>query len=289
MQLCGLFTWKNVCALGYTALESYLSVNDLIDVGLICVDPTSDQDTIDLAYRISQKYPKVRVCEFEWPKLSPDGSAIGVASNYALDKAREYFGDCWVVNVQGDEVWSEKLVQATRGLWQTVSGTGLESMRFKVLHTEHNAQRFQGGDEWDGKKEGELWRWQKGAGYNMAIKACRPHKDIIFSHDGWSFDNCQQILHVTASDTWPIMHLHDFHRDHLIALRRNAADNLWTDRVKFGNYKQTADDIESTEDKWSRYDLWTRTTSPFDELLPKVVKPCLGRTKYQVNWSLLDD
>ena len=286
-DLCGLFVYKNVVSLGYTVLESFLSAYPMLDEALICVDPTSDEETLKLCKALEEKFINVRVVHFPWPKTSPDGSAIGIATQYALAQVRTSHA----VNIQADECWSPPLMEWTRDNWKDGAKRGLECLRFKVLHTEFNAQQFQGGDQWNGIKDmtpGSPWHWQKGAGYAESIKLFKKCPAFSISHDGWSVDGCGTLFHCRISDEWPIVHLHDFFRDHYIALRKNAGYNLWTDQQKYGNYKADADRIESTKDEWYDDPMWTRTTSPFSELLPDFVRPLIGQTFYKVRYELLE-
>lgn len=285
-ELTGLFVYKNVVSLGYPVLESYLSVYPMLDEALICVDPTSDDETMRLCHALEKKFSNVRLFYFEWPKVTLDGSAIGIATQYALAQVRTTHA----VNVQADECWSPPLMEWTRDNWKDGAQKGLECLRHKVLHTEHNAQQFQGGDQWNGVKDmtpGSPWYWQKGAGYNESIKLFKKCPAISISHDGWSVDGCGTVYHSRTSNEWPIVHLHDFFRDHYIALRKNAGYNLWTDQQKYGNYKADADRIEATKDEWYDDPMWTRTTSPFGELLPWYAKRLIGRTSYSVDYDLL--
>ena len=171
-------------------------------------------------------------------------------------------------------------------------------MRFKVLHTEHNASHFQGGESWDGLKEGDVWdrgglingdHTKGGAGYNLSVKFAKKCPAITFEHDAWTFGGClpHELYHCNFSNQFPILHLHDFFRDSYVAIRRNAADNLWLDREKFGFYKVDADRIEATQSEWFSDPKWTQTTSPFEELMPWYIRDLLGRTSYKVRYDLL--
>ena len=76
-------------------------------------------------------------------------------------------------------------------------------------------------------------------------------------------------------------------RDSLIALRRTAADTIWTDRERFGHYRATADGLANTVSEWWDNPMWTEKVSPFDELLPDVVKPLIGQTSYRCRLDLI--
>src|SRR3990167_11054198 len=104
--LTGIFIWRDVTT-AYLPLESFLSAKDMLDEAILCIDPTSNDDTIELAYAISKKYPIARVIEHIWQPTSKMGSAIGEASNYALRFAKTDL----VVNVQADECWQPELVK----------------------------------------------------------------------------------------------------------------------------------------------------------------------------------
>jgi hypothetical protein len=298
MELTGMFVWRNVVRLGYCPLESFLSTEPMLDSAIICVDPTSDRETIELCYAISDRFSKVRVIEFEWPQYSPDGRSIGIATQYCLDQARSDYA----INIQSDEVYPLALMLYLKENWKSLVKHG-ECISFKVLNSEHNAQRFQGGEPWDGTKSGDVWErggmWNGkhgaeslgGAGYNRSIKMfknCRGCGRIKVAHDGWSMDGCSTLHHAAFSEMFPIIHLHDLMRDHLIDIRRNAAEKLWQDQTRYGNYKASADQIEATRDEWFNDPLWTRTTSPFMDLLPPVAQRLIGRTRYEVDWSLLE-
>jgi hypothetical protein len=93
-------------------------------------------------------------------------------------------------------------------------------------------------------------------------------------------------MHCKFSNEYPVIHLHDFARDHYIPIRKNAGENLWTD-AQHGNYKADADRIEATRDEWFGDPKWTRMESPFQDLLPWYVRHLLGQTTYSVNYDLL--
>jgi len=292
-MITNLYIWRGVVALGYPCLESFLSTESLADECLICVDPTSGDDTMKLAKAIRRKFPKTTIVEYVWPESSPDGSAIGTASQFALEQVYEGY----VINVQADEVYPEPLVAHLKAELPRLMGAGFDGVRLKVLNLEHNAQRFQGGEQWDGVKSGDVWErgglhdpvsGLGGAGYNKSMKIAKVSPKIRFSHDAWTFEGGEAWKHIDFSDEWPIIHLHDFARDHLLAVRRMAADRWWTDQRRFGHYKASADTLEATASEWMKDEKWLQTTSPFDELLPGVVKPCLGQTTYKVNWEMFE-
>jgi hypothetical protein len=275
LKLTGIFCWRRVVELGFVPLESFLSVEQMLDKALICVDPDG-AETMKLVNALASKFPhKIDVVEFEWPiGATGDGSVIGIASNYALQQVRtSHF-----CNIQADELWNPVLMTWMKGNWRSAVAIGYDCMEFKVLHLQHNMQEFQGGGAWER---------QDGAGYVNAIKFGKVCPDIIFSHDAWSLEGCALKGFVDLSNNSPIVHAHDNFRDHLIALRRNASDALWTDQEKFGHYKASADTIEVTKDDWWNSPKWTATTSPFKGLLPEYAKRLLGRTSYSVDYDLL--
>lgn len=277
-RLTNLYVWRNVVNLGYPVLESFLSTYEMGDDLLICVDPDFPED-IKLSRRLADKFDKVYVIEFRWPANVPgDGSRIGIASQYALGRA---LGD-YCLNVQADEIYPVGLKNWVRDNFQTLAEMGLKCLRFKVLNTEHNMQQYQGGDA------GSTWEWQIGAGYNMAVKLFKHCCNIRFAHDGWSIEGCDPLAHAEISDNLPIIHAHDCFRDSLIALRQSAAEQIWTDREKFGNYRATAEGLAASRGEWWDDPKWTRTTSRFSYLLPDYVKPLLGQTRYQVRYDLLE-
>ncbi len=291
VRVTGLFVWKSVAMLGYPALESYLSIRDSCDENLICVDPTSDAETLKLVDALVDKFPDTRRVDFVWPAKTSDGSAIGIATNFAKAQAR----GTHVLNVQADEVYSPVLAEWCKTGMRDVLRSGLECIRFKILHTEWNAQRFQGGESWDGRKDTDEWRrgglfnGQKGgAGYNVSVKLGKNCPAVKSAHDGWQWEGCDLWGHATISDEYPIVHLHDMMRDHYIALRKNAGYTLWDDvGGKYEFYKADADRVESTVDQWYNNPVWTQTVSPFDSLLPEVAKRLIGKTHYEVDYSLL--
>jgi len=293
LKLTGTFVMRNCVRLGYIPLESLLSAEPMLDEIIICADPSSDDETMKLAYCIQNKFPqKTKVVEFVWPigKVKGDGTVIGVASGYALQQATGNF----VVNIQSDECWPTPLMEYVRDNWRTWVMAGYECFQFKVLNTEHNAQFFQGGEVWDGKFGTDVWNRGGltngkvgGAGYNHSFKMVKKCLNARFKPDAWSFAWDGFVLkNVNFSERWPIMHLHDFHRDHLIDIRQNAGTYLWTDQ-QYANYKSDANRIEATKDEWYNSPIWTETKSPFDELLPDVVKPLIGEPKYTVRWNLI--
>lgn len=282
MKLTNLYVWRNVLELGYMPIESFLSTQRIATECLISVDPSFPKD-VDLARRISEAYPKTSVIEFIWPSDVPgDGSRIGVATQHALDQVTRMDENDYCLNVQCDEVYPEELRNWIEAHWRYLASVGLECARIKVLNLEHNAQHYQGGDE------GSTWQWQVGAGYNCAIKLFKRSPAIRVAHDAWSIDGCSSIYPIDISERFPILHLHDHFRDTLIKLRRSAADEIWTDRDKFGNYQATADQLEQSQDTWWNDPMWTTTHSPFDYLMPWYVKPLLGMTSYQPRYELLE-
>jgi len=280
MKLTGLFVFRKVVELGYIPLESFLSVEPILDEAIVCYDPADgDEEEHRLVKALSDKFPKVRAVEFVWPKKAPgDGSVIGIASNFALAQAA---GD-FCLNVQADEIYPVALRKYIGNNWRNDAVTGYDSYRIKVLNTEHNVQQYQGGNETSS------WSWQSGAGYNCAIKLFKKCPGIRFAHDAWSMDGCNLFKHLDISETFPIIHCHDMHRDTLVKLRQTAANEIWTDREKFGAYKATADGLEATIGEWYDDPKWTKTYSPFDHLLPDFAKPMIGQTRYVPDYSLLE-
>lgn len=292
VNLSTIFAWKNVVSLGYPALESFLSSYQMSDEQIVCVDPTSDDETIKLAHALDEKFSTVRLVWFKWPEKTRDGSAIGLVTNYAKAQAR----GSHIANIQADEVYSPPLLEWCRTDMRHLLSSGGECVRFKILHTEFNAQQFQGGELWDGRKDTDVWNrgglfngTVGGAGYNVSYKVGKNCPAIRSAHDGWTWDGCSILHHAEVSNLWPVVHLHDFARDHYIDLRRNAGDNLWDDvGGKYEFYKASADQVEATKSEWYDKDIWTRKTSPFDELLPWYAKRLIGQTHYTVDYSLLE-
>src|SRR3990172_10530119 len=283
-NLSGLCVWKTVCALGYFPLESMLSIIDICDEIILCVDPTSNDETMPLAEAICRKYPKTRIVEFAWLKGLPNGTAIGIASNYALAQAR---GD-FVLNVQADECWSPELTKRVKTLWpQLVSAMGIEAFEFKVLHLEHNGQQLQGGGD---------WQRQKGSAYTHSIKLWRNCPSYPFSPDAWSIQaqgpdgkwdegNVRLKSRIIESEKWPILHLHDFFADTVMERRRVQAEELWPTTP---HYNATYEAMRDGQGQWAGLfdsDKWDATTSPFEGLFPENVKRHLGAHSYVVHWE----
>lgn len=285
-KLVGLFVWKDVVRLGYPCLESVLSVEPMLDEMLFSIDQTSDDKTISLVDALSLKFPhKTRVISFKWPESSKGGEAIGIASNFALSQVQEGHYCC---NVQADELWPTELMIWTRDNWRECLKDDISLLRYKVLNLEHNMQFFQGGVEWDGRKDTPEWGWQSGAGYNVSVKIAKRCPEVDFAPDGWSFQGKGKLAHCIPSNMTPILHAHDNFRDHYIAMRRNAADNFWTGD-DFKHYAFSADMVEQTRNQWFDDPKWTATTSPFDSLLPDFVKPLIGKTRYEVRYDVLEE
>src|SRR3972149_3898320 len=116
IELTGLFSWRNTVSLGYPCLESFLSIEPILDEALICVDPTSDEETLNLCRELSRKFKKVNLIEFEWPigRVAGDGSAIGIASQFALRNVRTSHA----INVQADEVYPLPLMVWLHDNWR---------------------------------------------------------------------------------------------------------------------------------------------------------------------------
>ncbi len=279
MKITSLHVWRDVISKGYMPLESFLSVQRVADECILCVDPEFVGD-LELAYSLADKLSKrVRVIEFAWPKdVLGDGSRIGIASQYALQQVTTEFA----LNVQADEIYPVMLAEYLHDMWRKYVRLGLDCLNLKVLNLEHNMQQYQGGDEQS------TWRWQSGAGYNTAIKLFRHCPAIRFAHDGWSMDGCAMVYTLPFSLTCPIIHAHDNFRDTLIALRRTAATEIWTDQEKFGHYKQSADHLEATRDEWWNDPKWTNPVAKFHDLLPDYVKPLVGQTHYTVRYDVLE-
>lgn len=274
LSLCGLFVWRNCVSLGYPVLESFLSAYPMLDEALICVDPTSDIETLRLCSALEQKFSNVRVIHFEWPMGKVGGGkVIGIATDYALAQVRTTH----FVNVQADELYSPPLMEWFADNWKQKAMQGYDCFRFKVLNLEHNAQGYQGGGDWNR---------QLGAGYTHAIKFGKKCPAITFEPDAWSLSGCAMPYNVVESETSPVVHCHDHFRDSLIDLRRTAADALWPDVPHYG---ASADRIEGSRQEWWDDPKWTATTSPFESLLPWFAKRLLGRTSYSVDWQLLEE
>jgi len=282
--LTTLHIWKNITRLGYFGLESFLSTQGLADECVLCIDPTSDDDTISLADHICVKYPKARVVKFEWPKQSSNGSAIGIASNFGLAQCHTDY----VLNVQGDEVWPVALVEQVKRLWPIlVSAMGVEAFEFKVLHLEHNSQQLQGGG---------TWQRQNGAAYTHAIKLWRNCPAYRFAPDAWSIQaqgtdgewdegNVKLKSRIVESEKWPILHLHDFFLDTVLERRRVQAEELWPTTP---HYNATYEAMRDGAGQWKGLlddPKWQNTTSPFMGLFPENIVRHLGQSQYRVHWE----
>lgn len=280
MNVTGLYVWRDVAEM-YLPLESFISTRAICDNQLICVDPDYPTD-VELAQRLSDKLGTVRVIEFKWPNNVPgDGSRIGIASQYALDQVPGG-GYNYVLNVQADEIYPEPLAKHLRYLIEAASSLDIDCFSIKVLNLEHNMSQYQGGNATS------TWNKQSGAGYNRAIKLFKSCPDIRFAHDGWSMDGCRKGYHVDFSETNPIIHAHDNFRDTLIRLRKNAAEQIWTDK-NYGHYKASASNLEETREEWWSDPKWTSPDSRFISFLPPYVRTLLGQTKYEIRWELIDE
>ena len=201
MSLTALFVWRNVTT-SHLPLESFLSIRDALDEAIICFDPTSTDETIELAYAIADKWPTVRTIEHIWQTPSVMGSAIGEASNFAL----KFVKTDLVVNVQADECWYPELVQWAIGFKQASHGVGI--CRFDFLHTRYNAQEV-----------------QAGAAYPAAEKMAFVTPQLRFAPDAWRFETDDAVgLCVAPSKEFPIVHLHHFFRDGIVAQLKNNID-----------------------------------------------------------------
>jgi len=271
-SLSGLTTWRNIIQLGYFGLESVLSIMDIVDEFIICADPTSQDDTLKLAHAIANKYPKVRVVEFEWPKESSNGSAIGIAHNYALGHVRTTHG----LVIQADESWCNQLATSLKTDWQRLVNIGVECIAFKVLHTEFNCSGFQGGGDWSK---------QNGSAYVHAIKFFKKCPAIRFAPDAWSMDGCGPMIGYSPSESYPIIHMHDWFRDTVIERRRSQAEDFWSD---IPHYRATYEAMRDGMGQWKGLfedKKWEQTTSMFDKWLPDNIKRHLGQKIYQVHWE----
>jgi hypothetical protein len=201
------------------------------------------------------------------------------------------------LNVQADEVYDPVLTRSIRRDWRKWVADGYEVFSFKLLHTEHNAQQFQGGELWDGDYTSDVWHRagyhdpttrKGGAGYRISYKMVEVGDQARFLHDAWSFDwRGMKTKNVHFSERHPIIHLHDFHRDSFVAIRKNAANDIWQDRSKYEGYHSVAERTESTQASWWRDPIWTRRQSPFAPLMPDYARLLVGRTKYSVDWRLV--
>ena len=256
MSLTGLFIWKSVCA-AYFPLESFRSVQDMLDEAILCIDPTSDDQTMELAYAIANKYPWARVIEHVWQTPSVMGSAIGEASNFAL----KFVNTDLVVNIQADECWSPELTK-----WVKDNKDNLDLFnvfRFSFLHTRYNAQEIQGG-----------------AAYPTAEKMARMYSFLRFAPDAWRFEvDYPRLLHVVESDKYPIVHLHHFFRDGIVQQLKNNIDLFGDENSQIEHW------MVSNNHGFLASPIWDKTDSPF--VLHELIRPLLGRHSYQIRWGIL--
>jgi len=256
MSLTGLFVWRSVCR-AFLPLESFLSVKDMLDEAILCIDPTSDDQTVELAYAVADKYPFARVIEHVWQMPSTMGSAIGEASNFALKHVKTDL----VVNIQADECWQPELTQ-----WVRDNKDGLDLFnvfRFSFLHTRYNAQEIQGG-----------------AAYSVAEKMARMYSFLRFAPDAWRFEvDNPRLLHVVESDKYPIVHLHHFFRNGIVSQLNNSIDLFGDENSQVEHW------MVSNNHEFLESPVWDKTDSPF--VLPKLVRPFLGQPTYRVRWELL--
>ena len=241
----------------FLPLESFLSVKDMLDEAVLCIDPTSNDQTTDLAYAIADKYPFARVIEHVWQTPSVMGSAIGEVSNFAL----KFVNTELVVNIQADECWYPELTQWVKDNKDSLNDFNV--FRFSFLHTRYNAQEI-----------------QSGAAYPVAEKMARMYSFLRFAPDAWRFEvDNQRLLHVVESDRYPIVHLHHFFRDGIVPQLKNNIALFGDENSEIEHW------MVSNNHEFLASSIWDKTDSPFT--LPELMKPLLGRRSYKIRWELL--
>lgn len=256
-MITGLTVLKNATMMGYPWVESILSVIDFVDhfhVG----EGFSEDDTYDVLMRLKDKYgQKLGISRYQWPTMNT-GFAIGEATNNALGYVRHLGGK--ILYVQADELWHPDSVQEMVRLAQE----DYDAYRVPFLHLEHNCQIV-----------------QAGAGYQRAIRMVANTASITSHRDAWTFEGAEKILDV-MSLPHPLVHCNYCFWHNIPLKKRVQADILYTD---LGHYAAAADQAE--ELYWGDVpEMFTKTTSPFEEDLSPIFLPMVGQLRYYVREEL---
>lgn len=263
MKLTAFSVIRNANILGYPWLECYQAVMPYVDE-FVLSEGYSEDDTWTWCQRFARKWPEVQLARHFWPCLQT-GFAIGYATNGCMDVARERGGG-WLLYVQADELWHPESLSGLRRLIE--ESPQADAFTFNYLHLEYNCQQLQGG--------GTLEK-QDGAGYQRAIRLVKNEPYIRSHRDAWTFEGCAWVEHVMLSR--PIVHNNYFLYHNVPLKRRRQAEEFYPD---LGHYRYSA---EVTEREWAEHkevpEMFTRTTSPFQEYLNPIILPVLGMRRYE--------
>lgn len=246
-NLTGLFVWSNVVELGYLPMESLDSIYPILDQVVIAVNPRSGDGTLGLVRYVRENYLNVTVIDVPWNLSSPNGEAIGDASNLAL--RRIPVGD-WVFNVQADEILSPALAQDVGAYWRAWAEE-YNIVAFKYLHTLYKAQIV-----------------QEGAGYDFSRKLALQDGTLRFTPDAWKFDvDSPTLLRYAPDDQTCMVHLHHFRKESVMGQMKNSISLFsegWTSEAIDRRMNILRDVLDS--------EIWISRESPFADCLTPSVK-----------------
>jgi hypothetical protein len=254
---------KNGVRLGYPFLEAIRCVLPYVEEFWVA-DGYSDDATWPVLKTLAEHHPQVVLVQDQWPEHLPSGFAIGAATNALMDRLRASRYR-WLWYVQADELYPAQLAFACA---KATLVPGLDGLAVEFLHLAKNFQELQ----FPPGKES----------YTQAIRLVRNLPQIKSHRDAWTFEGCENVALcaygklVHANSTW---------WEHWAAKARNHADLLYQD---LGYYAMTADQREAeVRDAREVPEIWTRTKSPFAEVLPDWIKPMVGRLRYEVRPEVL--
>lgn len=262
MRISAYTCIRNGIRLGYPWVEAVLSVLPAVDEYII-IDYFSDDGTYETALTLAKWDNRIRVYQREWPKITTDGSSIGLAQTEGL---RLCTGDVCML-VQADEIHHEAPVLDYRRIFRNFYNSQYNGLEFDFRHVIHNFQE-------------EMIN----PAYTRAIRLVRNMPQIISCHDGFSFWYAEPLIHIPMSK--PI-----FHCGYEFPL--NIPAKHLNHRQLYSNmdiYKQAASDAEERLDKAQHNEIdeiFTRTTTKISDL-PAILRGLLNKRAYEVRMEYLE-
>jgi len=254
---------KNGIDLGYVFVEGFSLV--LPHVRRMWVqDGHSEDDTFKWLQMLDAKHHKFTLSKYKWPRM-PTGFAIGAATNRCMDWARSGEATHFLY-VQADEIWHPDSLDYMTGMLEKYPD--VDGWNFQFLHLQNNMQEV-----------------QPGAGYTRAVRLVRNVPWISSHRDAWTFEGCREIK--TVDLPVPIIHNNRSFWHNIPRKLKNHAKELYAD---LGHYAASSDEasvLYAVGEENGVPEMFTRTDSPFMDILPDVIKPLLGQLAYKPQEELV--
>jgi len=243
---------------GYPFIEAILALLPICDEFIVFND--SFDGTTEVLEVMQERYPKIKIVNEFWPVNIFSSNVLSWATNKSFEVAS---GE-WLVHCQADEVFTEKAV--TR-LKDCIEGNLADAFMVNRRQTGPNFQ------SWNGPPHSLIRAGRKGL--------IRSIGDALMIH---SINN--NYIHIEPDID--VIHMFDVTRtfvSNFAGKSDNHANIWWTNenRNAGGWWGKTPEQWSDQIEKWELEgypEEYTRTTSPYYDLLPDSLKFWVGKTEW---------